>query len=32
MKHGLVPAILIVALLGLSGCLGVEEPELVEEV
>ena len=32
MKQGVLPAILLVALLGLAGCLGAVEPELVEEV
>ena len=32
MKQGVLPAILLVALLGFAGCLGAVEPEVVEEV
>ena len=32
MKQGVLPAILLVALLGFAGCLGAVEPEVVEEI
>ncbi len=32
MKQGVLPAILLVALLGFAGCLGAVEPEVETEI